>query len=254
MHNTSQSLIKSNQETTLPERSIKLVQCLEKADGFELAKVEKGLSVEKCLSAPLLVNQKEAHEVLVQSIFIIIKRFNDMVNVGRKMNEDQMIAMSFDLLEKFGSESLEDIMLFFKMARNGDFGDFFRLDSVVVLSWIPKYFDLKTEARELAIENERNARIRAENDAVAAHVPDDVAKENLEKLSRMLKTTTVKRNTGEFRKDNPLFNYQSYLEALQENVVSMELEQLKTMSENTSQRSHPEVFKILAEELEKRNK
>ena len=104
-------------ETTLPERVQNLVQCLESNESFAIAKIERNLSLEKCLTAPLLVNEKANEEQLSFSIFLIIKRFNDLVNVGKKMNEDQMIALASDLFERFGSESLEDVMLFFKMAR-----------------------------------------------------------------------------------------------------------------------------------------
>lgn len=239
---------------TLPERVQNLVACLEKNESFQIAKIERNLSISKCLNAPLLINQKANEEELSFSIFLIIKRFNDLVNVGKKMNEDQMITLASDLFEKFGSESLDDVLLFFKMARSGEFGDFYRLDSTVVLSWLPKYFDRKIQAREDEIQNQRNLRQRAENDAVAAHVPDDIAKKKLEQLSQMLQKTTISKNTGVLRKDNPLFNYKSYLEQLPEAAQKMDAKQLKTMYENTSSRSHPEVYKILRAEIEKRNK
>lgn len=224
------------------------MQCLVSDDKFELINVERSLTIEKCVTAPLLINQKNNEKELIKSIFLIVKRFNDLVNVGKKLNEDQMIALSADLFERFGGESLEDIMLFFKMARNGDFGDLYRLDSIVILSWVNKYLDKKTEAFHENRINEENQRIRAENDAVKNHEYSEKSKEKLEELSKMLKTTTIKRNTGVIRRDNPLFDYDSYLEALPEAAKKMNDEILQTMIDNTSQYSHPEVLKILQAE------
>jgi hypothetical protein len=224
------------------------MQCLVSDDKFELINVERSLTIEKCVSAPLLINQKASEKELIKSIFLIVKRFNDLVNVGKKLNEDQMIALSADLFERFGGESLEDIMLFFKMARSGEFGDLYRLDSIVILSWVNKYLDKKTEAFHENRINEENQKIRAENDAVKDHEYSEKSKEKLEELSKMLKTTTIKRNTGVIRKDNPLFDYDSYLLALPEAVKKMDDERLQTMIDNTSQYSHPEVLKILQAE------
>lgn len=252
MQHTSQNLIKSNSETTLPLRSQKLMQCLANEDKFKLIQVERSLTVEKCLSAPLLVNQKQNEPELIKSIFLIVKRFNDLVNVGKKMNEDQMIALAADLFERFGGESLEDIMLFFKMARSGEFGDFYRLDSIVVLSWIDKYLEVKIIAREDEIRNERNTRQREEDESVKNHVPDEKAKEYLEKLSKSIKVTAISRNTGILREGNPLFDYKAYIEALPEAAEKMDDKRLQLTIDNTSKYSHPEVYEILVLEQESR--
>lgn len=228
------------------------MQCLISEDKFELIKIERSLTIEKCLSAPLLVNQKQNESELIKSIFLIVKRFNDLVNVSKKMNEDQMIDLSADLFDRFGGESMEDILLFFKMARSGEFGDFYRLDTIVILSWIPKYMDSRITAFHDERINQENRKRREENEAVAAHVPDDKAKEKLEELSNMLKTTTISRNTGVLRKDNPLFDYEAYLETLPEAAKKMSDAHLETMIGNTSKYSHREVYEILVLEQESR--
>lgn len=228
------------------------MKCLESGDKFELVQIERSLTIEKCLSAPLLINQKYNEADLVKSIFMMVKRFNDLVNVAKKMNEYQMIALASDLYERFGSESLDDILLFFKMARSGEFGDFYRLDSIVILSWLPKYFDKKIQAREDEIQNDRNIRQREEDDSVKNHVPDEKAKKYLEKLSKSITVTAISRNTGVLREGNPLFDYRAYIEALPEAVKKMSDEHLETMLGNTSKYSHPEVYEILALEQESR--
>lgn len=228
------------------------MQCLVSEDKFEVIKVERSLTIEKCVTAPLLINQKANETELIKSIFLIIRRFNELVNVGRKFSEDQMISLASDLYERFSSDSLEDVMLFFKMARSGEFGDIYRLDSIVVLSWVQKYLEMKSDAFHENRINEENKRIRAENDAVENHEYSDKAKEKLEELSKRLKTTTISRNNGVIRNDNPLFDYSEYLKTLPETIKTKDDEFLQTMIGNTSQYSHPEVWKILQTELKSR--
>lgn len=228
------------------------MKCLESGDKLDLINLERKLTIEQCLSMPLLINHKSKEADFIKAIFVIVQRFNDLINVGKKMNENQMIALSADLYDRFRSESLEDILLFFKMARQGDFGDIYRLDSIVILSWIEKYFDLKITAREDEMQNERNIRERQENDAVKNHVPDEKAIEYLDKLSKQLRTTAVTKNIGVLRKDNPVFNYQTYLKELPEIVVKMTDQALDMMFGNTSKSSHPEVWEILFTEIELR--
>lgn len=226
------------------------MKCLENKDVFAISKLEQKITFKDCLNSSPLVNQKANEKNICKAIYVIIERFNDLVNVGKPLNQNQMIQLSLDLFERFGGESLEDIALFFKMARNGDFGAIQRLDSVTIMLWVPKYFDLKIEAREQEIQNEKNVRQRQEDEGVANHVPDKKAKKNLEKLSKMLKGS--KKTTGILNKENPLFNYDAYLKNLQKTVNEMDNELLKTMFANTSKFSHLQVWEILNNEIELR--
>lgn len=227
------------------------MRCLQSADKFAIAEIERKLTFSQCLAAPIMLNNKSGEADYVKAIFVIVKRFNDLMNVSKKLNEDQMIALANDLYESFGGESLEDVVLFFKMARTGAFGvDFYRLDTTIILSWLPKYFEVKIESREREIINQRNIRERAENDAVAAYVPDDKAKEKLKELSERLKGTG--RRTTVINKLNPLFNYDTYLEELPEQVKKMTDKELKSILDNTVKSHHPEVFEILVLEQEYR--
>lgn len=227
------------------------MRCLQSADKFALAEIERKLTFSQCLEAPIMLNDKSNESDYVKAIFVIIKRFNDLMNVSKKLNEDQMIALANDLYESFGGESLEDVVLFFKMARTGAFGvDFYRLDTTIIMNWLSKYFDVKIEYREREIINERNIRERAENDAVAAYVPDDEAKEKLKELSERLKGAG--KRTTEINKENPLFNLDAYCEKLQNDVGKMSDEMLEKMFENTAKSSHQQVWEILNTEIELR--
>ncbi len=232
------------------------MQCLVKvADNSleaktELIEIERELSVQKCVHNELMINQKSQKKEHISAIFVLIKRFCNLVNVKGNLNEDQQIQLAWDIYERFSCESLEDVVLFFKMARSGEFGDFFRLDTVVILKWVDAYMDKKTQAFEDEVRNQENIRRRVENDAVANHVPDEKAKENLKKLSEMLKSAG--KPTSAINRENPLFNLDAYCEKLQNDVGKMSDEMLNTMFKNTAKSSHQKVWEILNTEIELR--
>ena len=68
--------------------------------------------------------------------------------------------ITIDAFEKFSYESLEDIILFFKMARAGDFGTTKRgVDSNLIFGeWFPMYLEKKADLREQNHEKQKNER------------------------------------------------------------------------------------------------
>ncbi|ROI09775.1 hypothetical protein EGI11_03185 [Chryseobacterium sp. H3056] len=199
-----------------------------------------------------MVNQPSEKQSFVSAIFVLVKRFCNLVNVKGNLNEDQMIELSVDLYERFKCESLEDVALFFKRARSGEFAEFYRLDTTVIMKWVESYLDEKSEVFEREVINQNNIRRRQENDAVSNHVPDEKAKEYLNQLSAKL-NKVGKKNSGTITADNPLFSLSAYVENLRNTVGEMPDGLLKKMAENTSKISHPEVWEILTREFELRN-
>lgn len=88
---------------------------------------------------------------------ILVKRFMESFGFATKMNETQLEVLTVDTLEKFAYESLEDIILFFKMARTGQFGSTMRgVDSNLIFGeWYPMYLELKATEREKLYQNEK---------------------------------------------------------------------------------------------------
>ncbi|MDV3666339.1 hypothetical protein CMU51_20015 [Elizabethkingia anophelis] len=122
------------------------MQCLVENNSIELASIERKLTIKEVFQTGSSIAQliKADENTLIKTVYAILYRFNNLINVSKKLNDDQMIALSADLIEAFKyGDTLEDIVLLFKMARNGSFGDFYRLDHVVIMGWIPKYMDEK---------------------------------------------------------------------------------------------------------------
>ena len=109
-----------------------------------LASASEGTSLRKLTK---LIDQKNT----VKALVFLTTRLSDNFNVGKKFTEEQAIVMAFDLIEVFSYETLEDVVLMFKLARQGKIGDGkdFKLDSQTVFhKWIPDYLNLKAEFRE----------------------------------------------------------------------------------------------------------
>lgn len=131
----------------------KLIAVLVSKSEGELALFENELTLNSAMQGTSLrklskvIDQKNT----VKALVFLTTRLSDNFNVGKKFTEEQAIVMAFDLLEVFGYETMEDVVLMFKMARQGKIGDGkdFKLDSQTVFhKWIPEYLDLKAEHRE----------------------------------------------------------------------------------------------------------
>lgn len=88
---------------------------------------------------------------------ILVKRFMDSFGFSTKMSDTQIEVLTVDTLEKFSFETLEDIILFFKMARTGQFGSTNRgVDSNLIFGeWYPMYLELKADQREKIYQKEK---------------------------------------------------------------------------------------------------
>lgn len=131
-------------------------------DGFEELKIraiEKDLTPATTLNADCLkIAYKEDPKTTLNLVSAIINRFAGQMNTYKPMTSAQVITLACDLIELFGNESLEDIILLFKNARQGKYGFRSRFDSSVVMEWIPQYLEQKALAREESKKREEAKR------------------------------------------------------------------------------------------------
>lgn len=88
---------------------------------------------------------------------VLVSRFMDSFGFATKMNDSQIDTLTVDTLEYFSFETVEDLILFFKMARQGKLGATNRgVDSNLIFStWLPVYLDKKAEIRELEYQKQK---------------------------------------------------------------------------------------------------
>jgi hypothetical protein len=91
---------------------------------------------------------------------VLVTRFIESFAFTTKLNDDQIESLTVDTLENFAYESLQDVILFFKMCRSGKFGVAKKsVDSNLIFGeWYPKYLDKKAELREQNYNTQKNER------------------------------------------------------------------------------------------------
>lgn len=120
----------------------------------ELVQQEISLKITNVFSKPLVRKVfKENPAIGFTFVTAMVKRFTDSFGFSTKLTENQIEMIAIDALEYFSYESIEDMIIFFKMARSGKFGTTNRgIDSNLIFGeWFPKYMDLKSAERERLI-------------------------------------------------------------------------------------------------------
>lgn len=80
----------------------------------------------------------------------LVTRFLESFAFSTKLSQSQIEVLTVDTLDNFAYESLEDVILFFKMARSGKFGSAKKgIDSNLIFGeWFPQYMEQKAILRE----------------------------------------------------------------------------------------------------------
>lgn len=121
--------------------------------------IEMEVKIETNISKPNVrfVFKGESGQIGFSVVRVLVSRFMESFGFATKMSDVQLDTLTVDTLENMQNESLEDIILFFKLARTGKFGATMRgVDSNLIYGdWFPKYLELKAEAREKAYLKEK---------------------------------------------------------------------------------------------------
>jgi hypothetical protein len=130
-----------------------LITFIANNDNTSLAAFEQELTLEKAIegtSLRKLSNIITDKNLTILNVFLINRLANNF-NVSRNFTHEQSYIMALDLIDVFKDETLEDLLLMFRMARSGRIGDGqdYKLDSQTVFhKWMPQYLNLKAELRE----------------------------------------------------------------------------------------------------------
>ena len=119
------------------------------------------------------------------TVNVLVNRLLDAFAFTQKLNLTQIDMLTVTTLEKFGYESLEDVILFFKMARTGEFGATRKsLDANLLFGdWLVQYFDLKAQEREV-FRNRQKGEYMKNAEGVYASIKKRQAKEEFEKKAQ----------------------------------------------------------------------
>ncbi len=129
-------------------------------NGKQLSILEMSLSVKNIFDSSNIksVFKGENAPIAYAVMNLLVKRFLESFGFSTKLNEPQIETITVDALEHFSYESIEDAIIFFKMARQGKFGTTNRgVDSNLIFgTWMPMYLNQKSDLREQKYEKEKN--------------------------------------------------------------------------------------------------
>lgn len=131
---------------------MQLIKCLADNNSSDLLMFESELTIRKAMESISLGKLSKTIEKrnVVKAIAYLVLRLSDHFNVKQKFTDEQASMLALDLSETFSYETLEDVVLMFKYARQGKIGGSeYKLDGQTVMqTWVPQYLELKAEERE----------------------------------------------------------------------------------------------------------
>ncbi|MBK5213608.1 MAG: hypothetical protein JJE55_08120 [Flavobacteriaceae bacterium] len=125
-----------------------------------LITLEREVSLKMAINTPTIRSAFRGNDEVAYSVaHVLCKRFLGSFTFSTKLEPAQIEVFTIDTLDKFQYESLDDMVLFFKMARSGTFGTAKKgIDSNLVYGeWFPKYLELKAIEREKAVQAAQKA-------------------------------------------------------------------------------------------------
>ena len=181
MNNTSKQLIKSlSTKTTMLQLA---TYTDSKAFNNGLARLEQDLSIGQSIEMAPLISQLGDKKQVIREIIRIIEFFLSVT--GKDLETFQTIILAGDLYEKFKHDTLEDVILMFKMARQGDFGKVYKLDNFEVMDWANRYLEKKSEERERILRSKKEP--KSEEPQKGEKYFHELPQELQEELRKMLK-------------------------------------------------------------------
>lgn len=224
-----------------------LKQCSDKKAFNEISKIEQSLTMKESLkSGELIVSQGSKTDVIIE-IIKVIEFYLEIT--GKKLEIYQIRILAGDLYDKFKNDTLEDLILLFKMIRTGDLGKPPYTDNFheKIMSYVPMFFDYKSSERERLIKIKK--RKLQENDKTTFSMSDEARAKFTELQERL--STPVLKSKEIFSVKSVLASVDNYIDNLPESCKKLSNSDLKYEIKRT-QYSNKTAYEILMLEQERR--
>ncbi len=230
-----------------------LITSLNSKEVTDIALQESELTLRRASEGTLIkALVKEDKKETFKLIFSLIERMQQSFSFNNKMSDAQITTCAFDLMELMAYESLEDIVLLFKMARQGQLGGkIFRVDShIITQEWLPVYMDLKAEELEMQQKEKKTI------DLMSKEEWSEESQQKLEELNKKLHYDRMERKKSSWNHitTSPLNNSELFIKELKFFVETATKKELNKMLEKYGNRRENAVYvQIVKDELERRN-
>lgn len=226
-----------------------LKPCSDKKAFNEIAKIEQSLTIKESIkNGELIVSQGTKLEIITE-IIKIVEFYLEIT--GKKLERYQIQILSGDLYDKFKNDTVEDLILMFKMIRTGDLGKPPYTDNFheKIMSYIPMFFDFKSAERERLIEIKKRVRKNHQSSPELKTMSDEAYAKFTELQNRL--STPIKRNKELFTVKGVLDSLDKYLDNLPESCKKLSDGDLKYEIHRT-QYSNKTAYEILLQEQQRR--
>lgn len=233
------------QQTTL----MILKPCSDKKAFNQIANIEQSLTMKESIQHGELIISQGTKLELVTEIIKIVEFYLEIT--GKKLEKYQVQILSGDLYDKFKTDTLEDLILMFKMIRTGDLGKppYTENFHERIMSYLPIFFDFKSAERERLIAIKKRKLKAKENPPE----PQNMSEEAYQKFTELQKRISkpVARDKNLFSIKSVLESVDNYIENLPESCKKLKDSDLKYELRRTEY-SNKTAFEILLQEQQRR--
>lgn len=228
-----------------------LTRCSEKDNRKifnEIANIEQSIEVRDALMSNTLMQQEGQKRDVVPQIIRIIEFYLEVTG-NSKMEGYQVKVLAGDLYDRFRTDTVDDIILMFKMMRTGELGKpgYVENFNEKVMAYVDLYLLHKSEEREKLISQQKR-KIRQRETNAGPMSPEIAAK--FDELHRRI-TIKESASPSTFSISKALQSLDGYLETLPEASMKLSDSDLKYELKKT-ENSNRAAFEILSIELERR--
>lgn len=94
---------------------------------------------------------------IITVIAFLTQKYLSAFNIAKPMTAEQILLFAEDFYETYYTDTLDDLKLMFKEVRLGNIGTIYnRIDGQVIFEWYRVYLEMKYEAREKLIREQKD--------------------------------------------------------------------------------------------------
>ncbi|WP_353166390.1 hypothetical protein [Empedobacter brevis] len=238
--------IKKIEDTTLWVSTINKSQ----DKSLSIIEFERSLNFNQVLDKKPLINLINNNEINEMSCIVFIRELllntASTLKFAENITLSQATTLASDVFDKMKYDTLDDIGLMFKMARQGEFGSLKgRIDSDVIHSLIiPAYLTKKSQKREESQINNKTTVNKTDEDSLNYNL------EMLDKMSRKIIKEQRAKRLQEFHSSEKEVDF--FLEQAKRNCKLMSNEELITEIQKAKHYSLNEFVETYENELKNR--
>lgn len=107
------------------------VELIKHVASLTVASAQKGEQLSKL--------RRENEDEAIAMICTCLNNLNDSINIGNKMNPDQIIETAITILSEYWMLKIDEVLNCFKMIKGGKFGKIYGLDQPTIMGFLHTY-------------------------------------------------------------------------------------------------------------------